>query len=167
VAESSTKFRKGNTPWNKEKSRYRNLKNSQKRIDKSNPLFLNSIKPGYYEPGVYAIVNLENGKVYVGSSATIGLRLLKHRYNFKHYKPEGNRLIDALRKSPEVFDFSIIENVKDKTLRLEREHFWIKFYQSHLPEFGYNNSPTPFTSKGYKLSPQAIKMRSERARQHG
>ena len=84
----------------------------------------------------------------------MGGRLARHRDNYsKHYYPK-NRLNEAMIADPNQFEFSVIEETNDREEALSREQFWINFYQSHIPEFGYNTSPSSKSVKGLKFTPE-------------
>lgn len=150
------KFFPGFTPWNNGVKGYRNTKNSSLRTDKTNPLFSNSIRPRYSSCGVYAIINRSNGRIYVGSSIKLGGRLARHRDNVSKKRDVHNRLISAMVADPCAFEFSVLEETKTRKEAYEREQFWMNFYQSYIPEFGYNNAPKSTTPKG---SSHAIEIR--------
>jgi group I intron endonuclease len=86
--------------------------------------------------GIYMFRNIINGKVYVGQSVSIKTRFREHRRkrNFLTNIP----FYRAVAKYGwGNFDFSIIE-VVDASKLDERESFWISFFNSHKPKFGYN-----------------------------
>lgn len=93
-------------------------------------------------PGIYKIVNTINQKVYVGSSSNpIKIRWYQHKSNLKRNK--GNRhLQHAWDKYGEgAFSFEVIENVSDPELLIERENYWIDYYDSCNRLKGYNICP--------------------------
>jgi hypothetical protein len=89
--------------------------------------------------GVYGIINLSSGKLYIGSTILFAGRFRSHLNDLTKQRARSIRLqydFDLGFK----FDFIIIESIspEDKESRLDREQFWMDFYQSHRPEFGYN-----------------------------
>ena len=82
--------------------------------------------------GIYKIENILNGKIYIGQSIEIERRWQKH------LSANDNFLIHkAIKKyGKENFHFSIIEEC-DASLLNEKECYWIKFYNSVIPN-GYN-----------------------------
>lgn len=87
---------------------------------------------------IYAIKNLINNKVYIGSSKSPKKRKYKHFYDLKkgqHHSPHLQRSYDNYGK--DMFSFYIIEECSEDD-RLQREVFHIESYQSHLREYGYN-----------------------------
>lgn len=105
---------------------------------------------------VYKWENLLNNKIYIGKSVDIAKRLREYRYevNRGHTRP----IISAMRKYGfENFQFSIIEECDSLTNEqlLEREQYWIEFYDAKNPNKGYNlldatETPLEIYSQGSK-----------------
>lgn len=90
-------------------------------------------------PGIYCIRNTVNGKVYVGSSANIRQRLSRHNSNLKYKKHKNIHLQTSYDKYGDGnFEFIILETLEDASQLVEREQFYIDFYQSANRNFGYN-----------------------------
>jgi group I intron endonuclease len=153
------RFKPGSSPWNKGNGGYRNPKNSERLIDKSNPLFSDSLRPGYLHCGVYSIISKSTGKIYIGSSVALGRRLLRHRNNFSKKKDSANRLVAAFIANPHDFEFSVIEKTTTASEAREREQFWINFYQSYREDVGYNSARSSTTCSGVKQSQKTIEAR--------
>lgn len=158
---NATRFKAGDMPWNSGVKGYRNFKNSEKRIDRNNPLFLDSLRPGFHHCGVYAIIHKSSGKIYIGSSVAMGRRLLRHRNNFKKKECVENRLIAAFLESPSEFEFSVIEYTSSIEEARSREQFWINFYRSHIDGVGYNASKSSLKNVGVVSSPSVIERRRQ------
>lgn len=92
--------------------------------------------------GVYIIINLINNKVYVGSSVvSILKRMWHHQAMLRLNKHKNSHLQRAFNKYlEENFEFNILE-LCDKDKCLEREQYWIDYYQSYDQEKGYNINP--------------------------
>ena len=90
--------------------------------------------------GIYAIVNPKNGKMYIGQSQNIGLRLTKHRCSLKngeHINKHLQRAYDILIKDGLDFEYQIIELCSADELN-QSEVKWIDFYNTCNKGHGYN-----------------------------
>ena len=75
--------------------------------------------------GVYCLININNGKRYIGSSKNIYQRLLKHRSLLRNNKHENIILNNAWKKHGENnFDWYILEICNEEELVL-KEQFYI------------------------------------------
>ena len=75
--------------------------------------------------GIYMIINLINGKKYIGSSINIRHRLWGHRATLRHNKHYNNLLQRAWNKyGEENFDFSILEKCPEEK-RFERKQYYV------------------------------------------
>lgn len=100
--------------------------------------------------GVYRILNRMNDKVYVGSSLDLGKRIHGHRLALNKGRHSNVYLQRSWNKYGEhCFKFSIIEICSPDTC-VEREQFWIDWYESYLFKNGYNRSPTAGNCRGIK-----------------
>lgn len=89
--------------------------------------------------GVYAIRNNLNGKIYVGSAT----KSFSHRWGM-HISEltrgiHKNRYLQAawIKYGQPSFDFSILEE-SSKEVAIEREQFWMDYFQSYKRDKGYN-----------------------------
>jgi len=94
--------------------------------------------------GVYKIENLINGKVYIGSTEKSFLK----RFTTHYTKLKGNNhkghiyLQNAVNKyGIENFEFSVLEELESDIL--EKEGYWINYYDSFNREKGYNLAIIP------------------------
>lgn len=88
---------------------------------------------------IYKWTNIQNNKIYIGKSVDIARRLRNYRDEVK--KNKQRPIISAIRKYGfENFNFEIIEICDSLTNQemLEREQYWIDFYNSKDKNFGYN-----------------------------
>lgn len=87
---------------------------------------------------IYKATDTTNGKVYIGK--TIGTMEERRRQHFYHLRyREGGAFHKALRERGEAFTWEVIDTeAKDKEDLRHRENYWIKFYKSFDPSFGYN-----------------------------
>lgn len=86
---------------------------------------------------IYKITNDVNGKVYIGqTSFSIEKRFKQHLKEYKKERCEKRPLYSAIRKyGPEHFHIEMIEETDQP---LEREKYWIKYYNSYGNKNGYN-----------------------------
>lgn len=90
--------------------------------------------------GVYAIICVKNGKRYIGSSFRVRIRCCAHKNMLRNGTHHNKHLQSAWNKYGEnAFQFTLIENVSREKL-LEREQWWIEYYQACNDAFGFNLS---------------------------
>lgn len=88
--------------------------------------------------GIYKIINIINGKFYVGSSINIIGRWAKHKSDLRSKRHTNPHLQNAFNKYGEQsFNIEVIEEVKKENI-LSREQFWLDQTKSYLPQIGYN-----------------------------
>lgn len=91
--------------------------------------------------GIYCIENIENAKIYVGSSKHIRNRLVGHKRMLRKGTHDNDHLQYAWDKyGEENFEFYPLQRVEIPKL-LEREQYWIDKYKSSDPKEGYNINP--------------------------
>jgi group I intron endonuclease len=79
---------------------------------------------------IYAIVNAVTRDMYVGSAVAVNRRWNAHRCNLKKRSHHCKHLQNAYAKyGNNAFDWEIIEFVSDKSKLIEREQFWLDFFQ--------------------------------------
>jgi len=101
--------------------------------------------------GVYQILNLINGKRYIGSTINFNNRLKEHRCSLLGNYHKNKHLQNAYNKyGIENFETTIIEYCEKEQLE-SREQYWMDFYGF---ENIYNNRPLAFTNRGRKMSPE-------------
>lgn len=96
--------------------------------------------------GIYKIINLVNGKIYVGLSKNIKRRFSSHKSAFKRFIENGSNLTRAnvhllnsvAKYGLSNFLFDIIEVVDNPNDLLSRESFWIEQLNTLDRDFGYN-----------------------------
>jgi group I intron endonuclease len=88
--------------------------------------------------GIYKIMCLDSGKVYIGKSIDIENRLNQHKYALKRGLHNNNILQNEwIKYGIKSFEFSILEPMQKDRRKLNiREQFWIKQYKSDID--GYN-----------------------------
>ena len=92
------------------------------------------------KPGVYKIINIINGKIYIGSSVNVRKRKNLHFSRLRKNTHECKHLQSAFNKyGEEKFKFEIIEYIKDKNKIIEREQYWIDNLKPYDKTIGYNS----------------------------
>jgi len=92
------------------------------------------------KPGIYRIINIINGKIYIGSSINVRKRKNLHFSRLRKNTHECKHLQSAFNKyGEENFKFEIIEYVKDKNKLIEREQYWIDNLKPYDRTIGYNS----------------------------
>lgn len=89
--------------------------------------------------GVYKIENLINGKIYIGKSINVGRRWYEHKRELN----EGNHINKHLQSSwnkygEDCFRFELLEDGLTEFQALEREEYYIRYYETTNTLFGYN-----------------------------
>lgn len=89
-------------------------------------------------PGVYVITNTITGKVYVGASMNVFLRVRQHRVTLDSNKRSNRHLQkDYIKYGKESFKVELLEAVCDISILHEREGLWIDKLNA-LGSKGYN-----------------------------
>ena len=112
--------------------------------------------------GIYKIVNLVNGKMYIGSAANIKKRWLIHKNELRKHIHHSIKLQRAWNKYEGInFKFEIIEECEKEKL-ISREQYYIDLYD--VVNNGYNCNPIAGSNLGRKLSNKTKKKMSESAK---
>lgn len=99
--------------------------------------------------GIYAIINIANGKLYVGSSIHCRKRWIVHKHTLNyntHYNPYLQNAWNFY--GVDSFELKILETVDDKSKLLEREQYWINKTKCYNENFGYNSRRIPNRNAG-------------------
>jgi group I intron endonuclease len=92
----------------------------------------------YAYSGIYLVTNTINGKVYVGSSKCVRIRLRNHYNQLKTGIHRNQRLLKDINKFDlDNFIFELLEKCDEKYLS-ERETYWINAFNSTSKDIGYN-----------------------------
>ena len=92
--------------------------------------------------GVYCVRNILNGRRYIGSSFVLNQRKCRHFYTLKKGKNHSKLLQEDYNKYGKgCFIFEVLEYCEKENL-IEREQYWMDYYNSWVREYGYNSSKT-------------------------
>lgn len=109
---------------------------------------------------VYGILNLVNGKIYIGSAVDSYHRLRTHKSKLKHNQHGNKHLQSAWNEYGELaFEFIILEYIIDKKDLIEREQVWIDLTDCHNPECGYNFRKLAHSNLGLKKNEISLETR--------
>jgi len=112
--------------------------------------------------GIYQIKNIINNKIYIGSSVDIKRRWSEHRSDLKKMKHHSIHLQRAWHHYGEdVFIFTILEDVEEPDLLIEREQHYLDLYKPYKREIGYNSCPNARNCLGFKHSDESKKKMSK------
>ncbi len=105
--------------------------------------------------GIYKIVNLIDGKMYIGSAVNLSKRWSEHQWKLSTNISPHLHLQNAWNKYGEdIFKFEVLEFIEDWTTLIEREQHWIDFYDA--VNNGYNLCSVAGSSLGIKQSKETI-----------
>ena len=89
--------------------------------------------------GVYLIRNKIDGRVYVGSGVHLRRRFSEHKTKLNHGGSDNPYLQRAWDKhGSDGFEFLVLEQVSGVVKLVEREQYWMGYYNATNPRFGYN-----------------------------
>ena len=102
--------------------------------------------------GIYQIVHVPTGRLYVGSSANVSKRTNEHRRLLESQDHYNRKLQNAWNKyGGEEFAFAIVECVPDLAMLINREQHYIDTLKP-----AFNLSPTAGSCRGIKHRPLSI-----------
>lgn len=103
---------------------------------------------------VYCITTSGSNKIYIGSAVNFDARVATHISHLNSHTHCNNHLQAAWDKyGAESFTFSCIEECPKESL-LEREQFWIDYYNAANPDYGYNIVCQAGNTTGFRHSNQ-------------
>lgn len=112
--------------------------------------------------GIYAIYNSLKNKIYIGSSIDIYDRVFGDHINeLKKDKHYNKYLQRSYNKYSDYFYFVVLEKVSNVDFLIEREQYWMDYFDSYNSKFGYNLTPTAGSMLGFKHSEETKKYISE------
>jgi len=102
--------------------------------------------------GIYAIINMVNGKQYVGSAVDIRRRWLVHRWELRRGTHHSGILQRAWVKYGEHgFAFEVLEELADSQALVPAEQRWIDALKP-----AYNVAPTAGSQLGFKHAAETL-----------
>lgn len=100
--------------------------------------------------GIYKILNVINGKFYIGSAVYFAQRFGQHIYNLRNNKHPNKHLQASFNKyGEEAFRFEKVEFIEDISKLVEREQYYINLYDVCNSDKGYNIAPKAGSQLGY------------------
>lgn len=103
---------------------------------------------------IYVFQHKKSNKLYVGKTNNFDYRLSKHKQASKKPKYYFHKAL--AKHGIDAFNYFIIEEWESEQDCLEAEIFWIEFFRSNYPEYGYNLTEGGEGSSGYKHTPESI-----------
>ena len=106
--------------------------------------------------GIYMILNVVTGRVYVGSALNLRHRIRDHLRDLTRGSHRNIVLQSSWRKrGGNAFHFSVLELVERKTSLVHREQFYINFFGATTKANGYNMAPKAGSQLGLKRRPES------------
>ena len=105
--------------------------------------------------GIYIIRNSINHRVYVGSAVLLSKRERAH-INALLSQSHHNKPLQAFvnKYGCDCLSFSVLEYC-DQDRLIEREQYWIDYYQCYNYLSGFNVRPTAGSNKGFRFSEES------------
>lgn len=108
------------------------------------------------QSGIYRITLLKDNRCYIGSSIDLGRRIRNHYTDLKSNIHKNQYLQRTWNKHGEnSFIFDILE-ICNRLEVLDREQYWMDFYESFSTENGFNLAPVAGSTLGIKKSEEQI-----------
>ena len=102
--------------------------------------------------GIYKITNNINHKIYIGQSQHCLDRWSEHKYCAKdsnNYRTQEHLYRSIRYYGIQNFSFEVIEELPcNKELLTTREQYWINYYNTLDPQYGYNEVPAEDAKRG-------------------
>jgi group I intron endonuclease len=105
--------------------------------------------------GIYSIVHIESGKLYIGSALLFYKRWSEHKINLLRNRHPNKRLQNSWNKYGEdAFKFEVIEIIDNPTKEIleQREQYWIDYHNSANRKIGFNIRKIAISNLGFKHS---------------
>jgi len=105
--------------------------------------------------GIYAVINLNNGKVYIGSSNNLYTRKKSHFNDLKKNNHTNQHLQNAYNIDNKYFIMVEIEKVENVNNLHLREQYWMDELKSYDRTVGYNINQKADSLRFFKHSDEA------------
>lgn len=114
---------------------------------------------------IYCIFNEKNGKHYVGQSVCAKRRFASHIYSA--IKKKDNHLFaKAIRKhGADSFTLSVVTTC-NSLIAAQAERYWIDYFQSNDPKFGYNSTSGGENNPGFYVNDEVKQKISQKLKGH-
>jgi group I intron endonuclease len=110
------------------------------------------------ESGIYAIKNLIDGKLYIGSAISLKKRTRYHINRLTANRHVNKHLQSAWNKhGKENFTIIILQRGVMPQKLIAREQYWLDFYLSYNSTHGYNKCPVAGSNLGSKYTEESKK----------
>ena len=96
--------------------------------------------------GIYRIINIDNNKVYIGSSTNINKRIKTHIYKLNGNEHWNTHLQASYNKEKGNFKFEIVELCEEQHM-IDKEQIWINYFNSNDNKYGYNRKGAGWSGK--------------------
>lgn len=107
--------------------------------------------------GIYFIINLINGKIYVGNATKFKNRFKHHKYYLNNNNHHNLYLQRAWNKyGADAFQFTIVEIVEDVKDLVRIEQLWINASNCCNENVGYNSRKIAESNIGLKHKPESL-----------
>lgn len=106
-----------------------------------------------FKHGIYKILNIINNKIYIGSAVNLYKRMHNHIYQLNNQKHHNKHLQRSWNKyGEENFKFYVVEYIEEINKLIEKEQYWLDFYNSTNINNGYNICSKAGSNLGNKLT---------------
>lgn len=119
--------------------------------------------------GIYKIENLNNGKIYIGSTSSSFKKRYKEHLSLLFMNDHHSKYLQRSFNKHGInsFVFSIVEIVDTKSEVIKREQYYLDYFKCFLKENGYNVLPKAYSSLGFKHSEESKKLIGKSSKERG
>lgn len=92
-----------------------------------------------HSPGIYQILCVPTGKIYIGSTVDLAGRWIQHQSTLRRGSSGCVGLLRAWKKyGADAFEFSVLEGVLLVEMLIEREQYWLDRLRPYEYDRGFN-----------------------------